>query len=248
MTQEETLEVNQLMTEHSIPCDSIWLDIEYTENKKYFTWDHSTFPKAKEMLAEFVKEGRKLVTIIDPHIKKDEEYFLYKEMIDKKLYVLDSTGEEPYVGWCWPRPSVWLDFMNPKAREYLSSLYVKRPEAIEASQENDSYIFTDPNVHIWNDMNEPACFDPYEKSMSKANIHNFGEGKGTYEHREVHNLYGYYNTMATYEGLLQRTGGKERPFILTRSFYAGTQKYSAMWSGDCRSDWKHFNLGIPILL
>jgi alpha-glucosidase (family GH31 glycosyl hydrolase) len=84
--------------------------------------------------------------------------------------------------------------------------------------------------------------------MSKANIHNFGEGKGTYEHREVHNLYGYYNTMATYEGLLQRTGGKERPFILTRSFYAGTQKYSAMWSGDCRSDWKHFNLGIPILL
>jgi len=47
MTQEETLEVNQLMTVHNIPCDTIWLDIEYTEQKKYFTWDHSTFPKAK---------------------------------------------------------------------------------------------------------------------------------------------------------------------------------------------------------
>jgi len=50
-------------------------------------------------------------------------------------------------------------------------------------------------------MNEPACFDPYEKSMAKANLHNFGRGP-LVEHRDVHNLYGYYNTMATYEGLL----------------------------------------------
>jgi alpha 1,3-glucosidase len=104
------------MTEHKIPCDSIWLDIEYTENKKYFTWDHKTFPKAKQLLAELVQEGRKLVTIIDPHIKIDEEYFLYKEIIDKKLYVMRSDGEKPYEGWCWPRNSIWIDFMNPKAR------------------------------------------------------------------------------------------------------------------------------------
>jgi alpha 1,3-glucosidase len=121
------------MTAHNIPCDSIWLDIEYTEHKKYFTWDHNTFPKAKEMLAELIKEGRKLVTIIDPHIKKDEEYFLYKELLDKKLYVMDHTGESPYVGWCWPGTSVWLDFMNPQARAYLSSLYVKRPACIEST-------------------------------------------------------------------------------------------------------------------
>lgn len=65
------------------------------------------------MLDSLVSEGRKLVTIIDPHIKKDEEYFVYKEVLDKKLVVLDSTGESPYVGWCWPQTSVWIDFMNP---------------------------------------------------------------------------------------------------------------------------------------
>jgi mannosyl-oligosaccharide alpha-1,3-glucosidase len=54
--------------------------------------------------------------------------------------------------------------------------------------------------------------------------------------------------MATYDGLLKRTNGKERPFILTRSFFAGTHKYAAMWSGDCRADWEHYNLGVPILL
>ena len=113
MTQEEVLEVSENMKQHRIPCDTVWLDIEYTEEKKYFTWDHKTFPKAKAMLEELVKEGRKLVTIIDPHIKKDEEYFAYKEIKEKKLYVLDSSADEPYTGWCWPRTSIWINFMNP---------------------------------------------------------------------------------------------------------------------------------------
>ena len=65
------------MTKYEIPCDAIWLDIEYTDSKKYFTWNKETFPEAKKLLEELKKEGRKLITIIDPHIKKDETYFVY---------------------------------------------------------------------------------------------------------------------------------------------------------------------------
>lgn len=35
--------------------------------------------------------------------------------------------------------------------------------------------------------------------------------------------------MATAEGLIQRSKGKERPFVLTRSFFAGSQKYGKEW-------------------
>lgn len=112
------------MTINKIPCDAIWLDIEYTENKKYFTWDHEAFPNAKKLIENLVKDGRKLVTIIDPHIKQDEEYFVYKDILEKKLFVLDSDCSDPYVGWCWPKTSIWIDFMNPQARDYLASLYV----------------------------------------------------------------------------------------------------------------------------
>ena len=193
MTQEETIEVSELMTKHEIPCDTVWLDIEYTEEKKYFTWDHKTFPEAKKMLETLVEQGRKLITIIDPHVKKDDGYFLFNEIIDKKLYVMEPSGESPYFGWCWPRTSLWIDFMNPEARELISSLYVKRPAIMDEGQLVDNYIFSNPNVHIWNDMNEPACFDPFEKSMAKANLHTFSRDL-TVEHRDVHNLYGYYNT------------------------------------------------------
>lgn len=68
---------------------------------------------AKKLLESLVGAGRKLVTIIDPHVKKEEDYFMYKDILAKKLFVLDADGESPYIGWCWPKASVWLDFMNP---------------------------------------------------------------------------------------------------------------------------------------
>ena len=102
-----------------MPCDSIWLDIEYTEEKKYFTWDKKTFPNAKEMLEKIMNNKRKLVTIIDPHIKDQQGYFVYDEMVKKKLAVLNEKGE-PYVAPCWPVSSVWMDFMNKDCRDYLA--------------------------------------------------------------------------------------------------------------------------------
>lgn len=54
--------------------DVIWLDIEHTDGKKYFTWDPTHFPTPKNMLDHVEAKGRKMVTIIDPHIKKVHTY------------------------------------------------------------------------------------------------------------------------------------------------------------------------------
>jgi alpha 1,3-glucosidase len=65
------------MAEHSIPCDTLWLDIEYSDGKRYFAWDSKAFPTPRAMLDTLISHHRKLVTIIDPHVKQDEEYFVY---------------------------------------------------------------------------------------------------------------------------------------------------------------------------
>ena len=45
------------------------------------------------------------------------------------------------------------------------------------------------------------------------------------EHREWHNLYGMYMQRATAEGLLKRNDPQDkRPFVLSRSFYSGSQR------------------------
>ena len=65
---------------------------------------------------------------------------------------------------------------------------------------------------------------------------------GTWEHREVHNLYGLQVHRSSWEGQLLRSDNKERPFILTRAFFAGSQRYGAVWSGDNTASWGHLKV------
>lgn len=136
------------------------------------------------------------------------------------------------IGWCWPGSSSYLDFLNPAAMSYYSSLYSldKFPEAT-----NDMYL--------WNDMNEPSVFNGPEITMPKDCIH-----YGNWEHREIHNTYGLLQVKATYDGLIARSKGTKRPFILTRSFFAGSQRYAAMWTGDNSAEWSHLKISIPMCL
>jgi alpha-glucosidase (family GH31 glycosyl hydrolase) len=203
------------MLTHKLPCDAVWLDIEMSDGKKYFTWDKRRFPTPATMLERVKANKQRLITIIDPHIKDSEpDYFLLKEGFKRDLFVHDVSGH-PYVGHCWPASSHWLDYMNPDVTKLLEEIYCG-----QYHKDQTDFIWTDSWVHIWNDMNEPACFMPTDKTMPKSNLHHFGNGR-VVEHRDVHNLYGHYNSKATHTALLKRTP-EERPFILTRSFNAGT--------------------------
>lgn len=76
------------------------------------------------MLAEVVKNKQNLVTIIDPHLKNDEEFFVYKEAKRSKVLVM-SKDMEIYHGKCWPSTSAWLDYFNPEIGNLLEILYCK---------------------------------------------------------------------------------------------------------------------------
>ena len=67
---------------------------------------------------------------------------------------------------------------------------------------------------------------------------------GIWEHREVHNLYGLQVHRASWEGQLLRSNNKERPFILTRAFFAGSQRYGSVWTGDNTASWGHLKVCI----
>lgn len=77
---------------HNMPMDTMWLDIEYTDSKKYFTWDSTKFPHPMEMQQNLTAVGRHLVVIIDPHIKRDSGYFLHNEALANNYYVKNKDG------------------------------------------------------------------------------------------------------------------------------------------------------------
>ncbi|KAL6012302.1 putative glucan 1,3-alpha-glucosidase [Asimina triloba] len=229
--EEDVYGVDSKFDEYDIPYDVLWLDIEHTDGKKYFTWDRVLFPNPVEMQNKLAAKGRHMVTIVDPHIKRDDSFFVHKEATAKGYYVKDASGKD-YDGWCWPGSSSYLDMLNPEIRSWWSDKF---------SLEN--YVGSTPSLYIWNDMNEPSVFNGPEVTMPRDAIH-----YGHVEHRELHNAYGYYFHMATSNGLLKRGDGKDRPFVLSRAFFAGSQRFGAVWTGDNTADWDHLRVSVPMIL
>ncbi|XP_004687611.1 PREDICTED: neutral alpha-glucosidase C [Condylura cristata] len=229
--EQDVKAVDAGFDDHDIPYDVMWLDIEHTEGKRYFTWDKKRFPNPKGMQELLRSKNRKLVVICDPHIKIDPDYSIYTEAKEQGFFVRNQEGGD-FEGVCWPGLSSYLDFTNPKVREWYSGLF-----AFSVYQGSTDILY------IWNDMNEPSVFRGPELTMHKNAIHH-----GNWEHRELHNIYGFYQQMATAKGLIQRSRGKERPFVLTRSFFAGSQKYGAVWTGDNTAEWSYLKISIPMLL
>lgn len=232
VTDEDVKDVDRKFDKFKIPYDVIWLDIEYTHEKKYFTWDPLTFVNPTKMHKHLEKRDRKLVAIIDPHIKNTDNYPVIDELKKKDLAVKNKDGNQ-YEGWCWPGSSMWIDCFNPAAITWWKGLF-----------KYDSFKGTAPNTFIWNDMNEPSVFNGPETTMPKDNLH-----FGNWEHRDVHNINGMTFHNATYEALIERKKGEHRrPFVLTRAFYSGSQRVGAMWTGDNLAEWSHLEASIPMVL
>jgi alpha 1,3-glucosidase len=119
-----------------------------------------------------------------------------------------------------------------------------------ASQYVDGVLYKhNKEFHAWNDMNEPSVFDRPELTFPKEALH-YSDNGNAVENREVHNIYGALMQQATYFGLLLRNQPdfNHRPFLLSRSFFAGSQKYGAVWTGDNRASEEHMLMSIPMLL
>lgn len=68
---------------------------------RYFTWDQQKFPHPEEMINNVSAKGRKMVTIVDPHLKSDSNYHVYQEGKNQGFLVKNKDGND-YDGWCWP--------------------------------------------------------------------------------------------------------------------------------------------------
>lgn len=205
-----------------IPCDAIYLDIDYMDGFRCFTWDKNHFPDPKRMIQELEEDGFKTVVMIDPGIKVDRDYWIYNEALENGYFC--KRGDGPLMhGKVWPGECNFPDFTNPKVREWWAELYKE--------------FMSDLGVHaVWNDMNEPAVMEVPSKTAPLDTRHNYDGHPCT--HRKAHNVYGMQMVRATYEGVKKYVYPK-RPFVITRAAFSGTQRYSSTWTGDNVATWEH---------
>lgn len=222
---EDIREVAKKYRELKIPCDTIHFDIDYMDGYRVFTWNEKDFGKPGDIIREIAKDGFKTVTIIDPGVKQDDGYLKYDEGIANDYFAKTPEGEV-YVNAVWPGDSVYPDFGSEKVRSWWA--------------DNQEYLTGLGVRGVWNDMNEPASF---RGELPKDVVFTDEDRPST--HAAMHNVYGHLMSKATYEGL--RKADDKRPFVITRACYAGSQKYTTVWTGDNQSLWPHLQMAVPQL-
>jgi alpha-glucosidase len=226
-------EIVETYRRKKIPLDAIYFDIDYQQGYAPFTVNRQYFPHFEQMIADFRSQGVRTVLITDLHIKKDpnHNYAPYDSGMKQDVFVKNPDGSV-FVGPVWPRDSVFPDFTLTRVRDWWGGLY---------------HGFSSMGVAgFWNDMNEPSVFDRADKTMPLDTLHRMDDGS-TLDHRAIHNVFGMENVRATYDGL-RTLQPDERPFVLTRAAYSGTQRYAATWTGDNSSTWNHLSMSTPMLL
>jgi alpha-glucosidase len=231
MNEEEVREVASGFRERDIPCDVIYLDIHYMQGYRVFTWNNDRFPDPQGLISDLRDQGFRVVTIVDPGVKVDENYAVYTDGREKDLYCKTRDGEE-YHNAVWPGVCAFPDFTNPETREWWGE---------------NQRVLTDAGVAgIWCDMNEPALFIPDGATMPDDVVHPGGRKGEAKWHAQIHNTYGSLMARAAREGLLSLKPD-ERPFVITRAGYAGLQRHAMQWTGDNSSWWEHLWMSMPQL-
>ncbi|GHO60959.1 glycoside hydrolase family 31 protein [Ktedonobacter robiniae] len=229
-TAEEVRSLARAFRERDIPCDTLYLDIDCLDGYRVFTWDNTRFPDPEGLLSELREMGFHVVCIVDAGVKVDENYEVYTEGRERDLYCKTPQGDD-YQNAVWPGVCVFPDFTNPQARAWWGDLHQGLLDA--------------GITGIWSDMNEPALFIPLNSTMPSDVIHP-GGGKARL-HTQVHNAYGSLMVQAAREGLL-RLRPQQRPFVISRSGYAGVQRHALIWTGDNSSTWEHLAMSLTQLL
>jgi alpha-glucosidase len=223
---KEVLGIARHFRDKDIPADVIVLDIHYMDDYKIFSWHKKSFSAPEKLLKQLEEMGFEVVLMCDPGIKVEPGYQAYEDGVKNDVFLKYPDGTY-YTGQVWPGWCHFPDFTNPAARAWWKEQF-------------RDYVALGVQG-FWNDMNEIATWG----NMLPENVEFDFEGNKT-TMRRARNIFGLMMARSTYEGTKSLMKNR-RPFNLTRSAYAGIQRYAAVWTGDNVAYDEHMLLGVRMV-
>lgn len=222
--QKELVSVVKEYRRRRIPLDNIVLDWQYWEDPQWGSheFDKTRFPDPAKMVAELHNDlHANLMISVWPKFNKGTSN--YEEM-NRKGFLFANNVERKRKDWVGVGyESTFYDPFNEEA----GKLFWRQIDTHLNSIGIDAW---------WLDATEPDMHSNISIEARKANMNPTALGPG----EKYFNAYSLVNARSVYEGQRQSSPDK-RVFILTRSAYAGQQRYgAATWSGDIVARWSDF--------
>lgn len=175
--------------------------------------------------------GVRLVAAVDSAVRAGRGSVLYVEGAAIDAFVRDARGREVR---CVTRAgdAAYPDFTDPRVRKWWGGSYAERLA-----------LGFSGVCHEGNEPTSPTVFG--EATLPRSARHDL-EGRGG-DHREAHNVYALAMAKAAYEGILEQRPA-ERPFVLSRAGWAGSQRYGGVAPGETVSDWDGLRASLALVL
>ncbi|KAJ1724546.1 hypothetical protein LPJ53_001192 [Coemansia erecta] len=274
----EVNEVVANYSKANIPLEVAWTDIDYMDKTRDFTFDPVNFPleEMQKQLQSLHSNNQRMVLMTDPAIQHNASYAPYSRGHDLDVFIKNEDGSE-FVGQVWPGYTVFPDWFSPNVDRWwhreLGEFFDKLPmdgmwiDMNEASSfctgscgtgkpadEIPAYPWTvDPppphrNINTTNLFLVPpyAIHNPLTEISDKTIETTAVHSNGIIEYH-VHNLYGYMESRTTRDFLLQYRPNV-RPFLLSRSTFAGSGALVNHWTGDNAATWEDLHISIASVL
>jgi alpha-glucosidase len=209
--QENVKLLAETFRRKNIPLDCIVLDADYLQEYEPFRINEKRFPDMAGLTKELENMEIEITASVNPGIKIDSTYAAHTDGLKKDIYLKYFDGSL-YTADIAPNTNNFVDFTNPKGRAWWI---------------DQMKFLPDNGIHgYWNDMNEPAVGGSYLPDNLSFDFDGHKANS-----LEAKNLYGMQMARSSFESAIKYGSGR-RPFILTRSGFAGVQRYSAVWTGD----------------
>ncbi|MFD2081992.1 alpha-glucosidase [Actinopolymorpha cephalotaxi] len=217
--------------ERDLPLSVIWLDIDHLVDNRPFNVDPQRYPDLSTLTADLAERGIHLVAIADPGVATDRRDPVFAGGLAADVFCRDERGGLA-TGVVWPGTTVFPDFTASRTREWWSRLYQTYVSAGVAG--------------FWHDMNEPSSFAAWGDGTLPLSTRHDLDGRGG-DHREAHNVYALLLNHAGFDGV-RRLRPDRRPYLLSRSGFAGLQRYAGTWSGDIGTAWEGLRISLSFTL
>lgn len=230
--ESQVMEIANELRSRSIPCDVIYLDIDYMPGGRALTFDPAKFPDPAGMLNTLRNMGFRVITNISPFVFMDDPKFAPAR---DNNYLIRRADGGLQIGWhdYWyfrggaeTGSMAWVDFTDSAARNWWAG-------------QHEPFISLGIDG-IWNDESEPNEFGTWPTDVK------YSYDGQMLNHDKVANQYCLFETELSYSVLANQFPDR-RPFVLSRGGFAGIQRYAALWSGDNVCDWIHdYKRNIPM--
>jgi alpha-glucosidase len=217
---QQILDIAAQLRAQDFPCDAVWFDIDYMDQRHQFTWDPAGFPDPAGLNQELASMGFHCVYINEPCLLQSDPLWSY---FDAEGDFVRNTSGQSLVGSIWFGDVSFIDFTRSATRTWYA-------------EQLKSFLSVGISG-LWLDLNEPA-----DNFMPDA-VYDFdGDPRSDLESRD---LYALLEAQTAYQAQLElRTN--TRPWNFSRSGYSGIQRYAHTWGGDEPSTFDSLRVAIEM--